>query len=288
MGSTQSLLSPDVVVAGALVVGTVTAATYGVYSRGSESKASSSTSSTDTGTSSKKKKKSGAEKEKAREDAAFNKALADANKAKSPTQVVPFPSIVPGTFDSDAAASLLAPTPQKPSAKKAKKKVKKTGSSGTEEQERLRESAAPVIAPVETTPTPEPPVATSSKKKKRKGTKKSVAVGKENAQTSENDPTSAKGVGSTTRPQALAESYVLSDAPEDASWTRVTSRRKNAGATDVDIHTSDTNATRTTSATADTTEDDDGEAEEEKPADTPRRTLAERMLPRPRKTGVEE
>lgn len=293
MGSSQSVLTPEVAVAGAVVVGTVSAAAYGFYSRSSSSGTASGSAESGTSAISKKKKKSAADKEKAREDAEFDKALAAVSKAKAPAQVVPFPAVVPGTFDSDAAAAMLAPSPQKPSVKRAKKKkAKKVGVVGDDEQDEdsQAEPAAPSAPISETTPTPELPTATGSKKKKRKGVKGGAAADGGSVPASKNAISSATGSGGASRVQGLAESYVLSDAPDDSSWTRVTSRRRGAGATETDLLTSDTNATQT-STTQENTEDDGEEEDDEdegKPADTPRKPLAERLLPRARKTGVEE
>lgn len=298
MGSSQSILTPEVAVAGAVVAGTVSAAAYGLYAKNAASGAGSTSSSGEpnsgSSASSKKKKKSAADKEKARVDAEFEKALAVANKenatkAKAPAHVVAFPSVVPGTFDSDAAAAMLAPSPQKPSAKKAKKKkAKKASAVGDESQdeESQAEAVASTVPVVETTPTPEPPAA--ALKKKRKGARGGAAADGRKDTSSKGTLGTGVSTGGPSRAQGLAESYVLSEAPEDASWTRVTSRRRGAGTVDTDFLTSDTNVTQTT--TTESTEDD-GEEEEEgrkQSADTPRRPLAERMLPKPRKTGVEE
>ncbi|THH03277.1 hypothetical protein EW145_g6383, partial [Phellinidium pouzarii] len=87
---------------------------------------------------------------------------------------------------------------------------------------------------------------------------------------------------------APAISLTTSDAPEDASWTRVSTRKRAEAntTTEAELLTSDTNLTTSVTGPENTEEE---EEEEESAQDSEnRKTFAERMLPRPRKTGVED
>ena len=92
--------------------------------------------------------------------------------------------------------------------------------------------------------------------------------------------------------QLLGMSVTLSDAQddEDESWTRVSTRKKGGpsvkptASTEGELLTSDTNITTSvTDQDNDNTEDESSVQELED-----NKTFAEKMLPRPKKTGVEE
>ena len=169
------------------------------------------------------------------------------HKADEPTAtpiVVPFPPVVPGSFEGDAQAQAAA------KAKPKKKKAKKTTHSGASPAPRAddAQSESSATAPESSTPVPRP---------KRKS------------------------------PPVL---------DNDGPWTRVESRKKPARAQEattstslsVEQVTSDPGITTSVTGTSEPTEDEqEAEGASEREPEN-RRTLAERLLPKPRKTKVEE
>jgi hypothetical protein len=121
----------------------------------------------------------------------------------------------------------------------------------------------------ELTPKPESaPSAAASKPKKKKKSAKSASGGAE---------THAVSAGPSL--QAMTAASESSSGANDGAWTRVETRRRGAGATGPAGVLSDG---LTTSVTG--TEDEQESAVET----VKQRTLAERLLPTGRKTGVEE
>jgi hypothetical protein len=186
----------------------------------------------------------------------------------SPPVVVAFPDVVPGGFDAPSAA---APTPALESAEQGE------------------------------------PVASAAKKSKKKKAKKPAAAGTLGVVTDDQSdaasstagpsqpavpPASASAPGRKASKKSLAQT-----AAEDAeSWTRVETRKKSVKGVDGAPVSSDagitTEVTGTSSpATAGTdagTEAESGNDEGAMRKEETRRPLAERLLPKPRKTGVDE
>ena len=165
--------------------------------------------------------------------------------------VVPFPAVVPGGFESAPAdtESFELPTAK---AKAKKKKGKKAATPAASATQRAvpadAQSESSATAPESSTPVPRP---------KRKS------------------------------PPVL---------DNDGPWTRVESRKKPARAQEattstslsVEQVTSDTGITTSVTGTSEPTEDEqEAEGASEREPEN-RRTLAERLLPKPRKTKVEE
>lgn len=291
MGAAQSSIPTEVAVVGAIVAGGITA--YGVYSRNANVPPDSKSSS---GAKASGKKGKGKKKAESKADADFEKIIAAANKenaaAAANTRVVRAPDVVPGTFDFNPTSNSESDTKEK---KTRKKKGKKGAAGAGNSGESQMATSSSVVASKEETPVrPEqvvvpqavqanPPAqpSQSSKKNKKRKTK--------------------SGASASTSSDPLVASIDLSDAGDDASWTRVSTRKKNtastsenppssiagASSTDAELLTSDTNLT-SGATDPDLTETEEEDAGIRKADTVTRKTFAERMLPRPRKTGVEE
>ncbi|KAL5531674.1 hypothetical protein ACEPAG_4551 [Sanghuangporus baumii] len=263
------------------------------------------------------------------------KAEADAERARAEARrVSTSKGLIPGAFDAEQArdldvasnAGLSSDVEGKGGARERKRKKGKKaaitgGGGGSDKKEAAPAPTVSTSASTKPTETPAGPTGangTSKKSKKRKGTSKAVEpsaaplppeTSLSAAKTGTSKPSNASS--SSHSSQALAVSLTLSDAPEDASWTRVSTRKKAAlsssqqqggkkqqigsvpgaaGQTDAELLTSDTNLT-----TSGVTDPENNTEEEEEDGDggsvrepENRRTFAERMLPRPRKTGVED
>lgn len=268
MGSVQSAFSSKYVVPGLVAVGGAAVYLYLQQSRSSPLPKVQAPSSK--GSRSKKSKKVDTDSEF---DEILAAAKAEAEKAQP--RVVAFPEIIPGSFDSDAS------TPGTTGAAKEKKnKRKKSKKSATPEvgATKVDEAAQTMLVqPTSTEVASEPDVVVKKKEKKKK-TKKAAS------QPAPGEIGNAKPVAG---PSGGAPS---SDAsPDDNAWTRVEPRRHPLSQSMTgDILTSDTNLTTSVtdsaSTTTEKTEDEDGEEYEPEH----RRTFVERMLPKPRKLGVEE
>lgn len=189
--------------------------------------------------------------------------------------------------------------PQQPSEKKSKKKKKAAApsASATEVEPTVVRFPAVVpggfdaAGPAESTPAPAPAAAAAKQKKKKKSKKPATAAGIPLDAQSDSSATAPESSTPAARPQAKRKSTpVLDDGP----WTRVESRKRTTpapaagssaapelerAASDVGITTS---VTGTSSPVAERTED------EQPGSEAQRRTLAERLQPKPRKTHVEE
>jgi len=214
-------------------------------------------------------------------------------KAQEP-QVVE--KVVPGQFD-DVTPTPVSATPQPPPTKKSKKKKK----GKAVEQPPSEPESAPVSSAIDY-------LSESSIKEAGKKAKKQQPQGGE--QQASAIPSSS-GVTSTPAPQLtrpLQQSMTSIDT--DGSWTRVgRGKGKSAGgASQSAPPTSTTTSDAATSPTADsspvtglstaaTLDEERGEEasfllnvneRERDSGDNNRRTLAEKLLPKPRKTGVDE
>ncbi|KAG6860824.1 hypothetical protein C0995_007155 [Termitomyces sp. Mi166 len=272
MGSSQSILSPEAAAAIAVVAGAVG---FGYSQFGPSGATSNTPTSTEaSGKKGKKKKKASVQSSSPSEPSA----------PSPPTSiVVPFPKVLPGGFDGTMTPEPEAASPEAPKSTKAKKKKKsKLTNSATSKQPdsaRLSQTESKGKAP---SSTPSPDKAKPTTKDKGKQT----------------TPPSASAISSpeaTTRHLNKVQSSVSIDT--DGSWTRVESRRNKSGRS-VDVTTTSASdadpATGTSSPVAERTDvdleadvDDDDHFYTRSSNPEQRRPLAERMLPKPRRTGVE-
>lgn len=346
MGSAQSVVSPEILTAGAVAAGTAVTA-YGFKSGWFSSKvedksqasskeernqgAGHSTASLGAKVpgSKKSKKKAKAKSAKSATSANNNNSTSDTDEfdrvlaaataenaravpshGAAPSRVVAFPDVVPGAFDSPEPDAASRPAPageKKPRKKKGKKgaaaaslavplsTVASTSTSEAESQpgSQLFGITSPENSIVHVVSLGATSAPISKKEKKRKGPVKTEGTDAPPAGVT--PPSGASGISSSTKPSPI----------DTESWTRVGSRKRSAkqprsaglGESDPGLLTSDTNLT--TSVTDNTTEstdkaidDTDGDGEDSalsSPLVTEnRRTFVEKMLPKPRRTGVEE
>lgn len=217
-----------------------------------------------------------------------------ATKSKEP-QVVE--KVIPGQFDSATPT-----TPQSPPAKKSKKKKGKAAVARPPSEPPSEPASAPVSSAIDYLSE------SSIKEAGKKAKKQQPQGGQPQPPMTSSSPVTATPAPQLTRP--LKQSTTSIDT--DGSWTRVgRSKGKSTGdpshsAAPTSTTTSDAGMT-TTSPTADSSpvtglstsatldEDRGGEeasfllnANERESGDNNRRTLAEKLLPKPRKTGVDE
>ncbi|OCH96389.1 hypothetical protein OBBRIDRAFT_787464 [Obba rivulosa] len=259
MGSAQSVLTPQTTAAALVVAGAVV---YGYAQYGSQ-QAPASGPGTTSSKKGKKKKQAGAQSDTAGADSAGS------SKAEAVTpqaNVVSFPPVVPGDFDAPATTTDIEPTAKTSKSKKKKGKKASTPAGGVP-----RAAAADALSDSSAT-APESSSARPSATRKKNG-----------------------GIKASTVPHVDTEE----------SWTRVEPRRRttpqqavqvegsSSAAHPREVSTSDagvtTSVTDNSSPIAERTEDDEnlayfggGQASEN------RKTLAEKLLPRPRKTGVDD
>ena len=246
-------------------------------------------------------------------DADFEKVIADAKKtneaavvaaAAKETKTRASLDVVPGAFDQQGVVST---SEAEGTGKKArKKKAKKTATipaATTTATTTLAASSSTIVNPPPVVPVPvessesnEAPRA-GKKDKKRKNAKAAVPASTTQPSVSAKSGGSSsvkasQNVESISSSQLLGMSVTLSDAQddEDESWTRVSTRKKGGpsvkptASTEGELLTSDTNITTSvTDQDNDNTEDESSVQELED-----NKTFAEKMLPRPKKTGVEE
>ncbi|KZT64490.1 hypothetical protein DAEQUDRAFT_698641 [Daedalea quercina L-15889] len=198
-------------------------------------------------------------KKKSKKNPAAESALSASGEqpASKPT-VVSFPPVVPGSFDASSALADTEPTPEPaPKAGKSKKKKgKKAGAGVSRPVDAMSESSATA---------PESPNAAPAR------------------------PTAKSRKTPTPKPAPAPP-----PVDTDGSWTRVEPKRRKdpQEATPLDAGTSDAGIT-TTSITGNSSptvpaSDDEEAADTKASTSDNRRTFAERMLPKPRKTGVED
>ncbi|KAF5368715.1 hypothetical protein D9615_010318 [Tricholomella constricta] len=263
MGSSQSILSSEAVVTFVVVAGAVGLG-YKQLAPAAKAKAPSTASPAPKG------------KKKAKKHTA-----SQASPPPSPA-VVSFPAVLPGGFDGDGptleADTVPAPEPKRPKSKKKKSK--------------LASSTTPTQADA---PAPIPDSSVKSKK------------GKTTQNTPPLPPPSTSTAASSPEIRALKHSIQSSASIDtDGSWTRVEPRRSRAPGTSAAELTTTTATTTsaseadaptpgTASPVADRTDDNDNDNDNDndhgfvaRSVPDSRRTLAERLLPKPRKTGVDE
>lgn len=326
MGVVQSSVNSEVLIAGAAVaVGSLT--TIGLYARNAKKQdaqklhTSADSSANDAasrslapGTSGEKKGKGKKRKGKDQKDsdAEFDRILATAResnaKSTASVGVVSFPQVavtaVPGAFDQSSAADDSEAVA--PKEKKAKRKKGKKGASpappGGEGSRTLAASmvtspdSSIIHVPSDTPAEPERPAPASKKERKKRAAK---AVDTTQTQAT---PKAVKVSAPASSSGVDAGPSVSTSATDDASWTRVESRKrgtnpttthgKHPSTTDAELLTSDTNIT--TSVTGETESEEGANTEDEieesaqHQSSGNRKTFAEKMLGKPRKTGVEE
>ncbi|KAG5719198.1 hypothetical protein E4T56_gene11766 [Termitomyces sp. T112] len=270
MGSSQSILSPEAAIAVAVVAGAV-----GVgYSQFGPSGATSSSS---TGT-----EASGKKGKKKKRSSARTSPVPEPSEPSSTSPapiVVPFPTVIPGGLDDSTTPELEALSFDAPKSTKSKRKKKtKLASSATSKRP---DSARPSQTE-------------SSNAKASRSTPSTYNDTKiEGKRTTPPSTSATSSPEFTNRQLGKAQSSISVDT--DSSWTRVGSRRIKSGRS-VDINTNSTSeadpATGTSSPVAKPTDidadvDEDDHFYTRSSNSEQRRPLAERMLPKPRKTGVE-
>jgi hypothetical protein len=222
-----------------------------------------------------------------------------ATKSKEPHVVE---KVIPGQFDSGTPTPASA-TPQPPPSKKSKKKKGKAAVARTPSEPPSEPASAPVSSAIDYLSE------SSIKEAGKKPKKQQPQGGQPQPPMTSSSTVTAMLASQLTRP--LQQSTTSIDT--DGSWTRVgRGKGKSAGgashsAAPTSTTTSDAGMT-TTSPTADsspvtglstaaTLDDDRGEEasfllnvneRERDSSDNNRRTLAEKLLPKPRKTGVDE
>ncbi|PCH36269.1 hypothetical protein WOLCODRAFT_166799 [Wolfiporia cocos MD-104 SS10] len=252
MGSSQSIVS-GTGIAAVLAAGAVAVAYNYTTSHHADSQAPAPPPPSSSKSDKKKKKQGSADASPAQPQPA----------AANPT-VVPFPQVVPGDFDAPSEAR-DSEQPARPKASKAKKKkAKKAGTPG----------------PATPRPAPDDSLSESS----------ATAPESRHAPAQARPTPSKTRKGSTPKPQPQ---------DTDGSWTRVDSKKRTpaqqqqqppAGTTASDAGVTTTSLTGTSSPTAGMTESEAsvGPSAETSSAPENRRTLAEKLLPKPRKTGVDD
>lgn len=253
MGSSQSLLSPEAVITALVVAGAVGLGYQKINARVAPTSGGG-------GGAKKDKKKKRAPK--------VDNPPVEASSAAIPT-VVAFPAVIPGGFET---ADTHEDEPAGPKPKKAKKKKAK--------------SATPAASTTTSTSNSQviPPPA---------------AAGYNSASSVEPSQRKAKRTHQTSSSSSQHNRPLQSSISidTDGSWTRVESGHRSRGAASTsegpsaEVTTSDagitTPVTGNSSPLAERTEDE-GLLYSTRDSPGNRRTLAEKMLPKPRKTGVDE
>ncbi|KAH9893294.1 hypothetical protein C8Q73DRAFT_791165 [Cubamyces lactineus] len=258
MGSAQSLVSA------AAVLAIVSAIAYGFARPGDPTASLPSSSGTQVpvaSTSSKKKQK------KKPANSAATAALSDAKESvPAEPNVVSFPPVVPGEF---APSSEPADQPQSgASAAKAAKKKKKT-----------KKASSPVPQDAQSESSATAPESSTARKPRKSATPKPAAAAVEEGWTK----VETKKKTATTQRTGDGQGAASSSAPDRPQPPEIST-------SDAGITTSVT--TGNSSPVTERTEDEAAHSSllAESSAATPenRRTLAEKLLPKPRKTGVED
>ncbi|KAF9465523.1 hypothetical protein BDZ94DRAFT_349434 [Collybia nuda] len=261
MGSAQSLMSSEaaltaIVVAGAVGIGYQKMNATAETAKGSPTSASGGT-------------EGGGKKDKKKKKGEKSGHIPVEPPSTTVPTVVPLPTVIPGGFETPGTHE-DAPADSKP--KKAKNKKKK-GKAATPTASTTNTTTNSQVIPPPAAPKSEPSVEPSQRKAKRN-----------------QQPPSASS--QLNRP---LQSSISIDT--DGSWTRVESGRRSRGAASAsegpsaEVTSSDagitTPVTGNSSPIAERTEDE-GLLYTSRNSPENRRTLAERMLPKPRKTGVDD
>lgn len=289
MGSTQSYLSPEVIVTAAVVAGAVGFGYKQVASSSDSSAPSAISGPLDRGTGGKKGKKKA-------------NAAGTVQTPDSQISVVPFPVVVPGQFDDEASEISpgigLEASASSSKSKKGKKKagkavsVREKDTAGIEslvEEAVVSPAAAVTLADSNASP------ANSKKKKRQPSSQNNIANSSppfSGPAATVNAPPPPKTNSSTRKLEKSTTSLASLATESDGEWTRVSRRVDKPGTSSAAGAVSDVGHTTTTgtSSPIDTRTEEGEEEEEEEPMSGPgeRHPLANRLLPKPRKTGVEE
>lgn len=270
MGSAQSYISPEAAVTVAVVAGAIGLG----YTQLAPSTSNPNSVS---GVAPEGPQKKGKKKKQAKAGVVSGDISETGSASKSqgfpPPRVVAFPEVIPGQFDAAPAAVSDSPAQEATASSKSKKTKKKKGKAA---------SAEPVAQPPST-------VVDYSSETSIKAKPKSV----KRPLPQELPPASSSKL---TRP--LQQSTTSIDT--DGSWTRVGSHRHGPAANSADADSAPSAEPTTSDAgiTPSVTGDSSPVAERaddasflltapQSPGDN-RRTLAEKLLPKPRKTGVDE
>lgn len=291
MGSTQSYLSPEVIVTAAVVAGAVGFGYKQVTSSSDSSAPSTISGPLDRGTGGKKGKKKA-------------NAAGTVKAPDSQVSVVPFPAVVPGQFDDEASETLPGKGLEASASSSKSKKGKKKAGKVVSIQEK---DAASIDSPVEvaivspaaviTLADSNPPHANSKKKKRQSSSQNNIAKSSPPSSglpaAAATAPLPLKTDSSTRKLEKSTASLASLATESDGEWTRVSRRVDKPGTSSAAGAVSDFGHTTTTgtSSPIDTrTEEGEGEEEEEELMSGPgeRHPLAKRLLTKPRKTGVEE
>ncbi|KAL1686731.1 hypothetical protein GGG16DRAFT_96601, partial [Schizophyllum commune] len=249
MGAAQSQIPSEVVVAAAVIAGAAGVG-YSLRSGGT----ATAESATDAGSHPAPSKKS----KKKKAGAAAASPAPEPEKAAAPEpKVVGFPDVIPGQFEAEAVVP-DAPQPQTAGKKKQKKKKGKgaaAAASGADTADSRPTTPAPAPVPSPAPPPPAPSAAPKGKKAKKQQSKPD-----------------------------MSQSFAAIDT--DGEWTRVESRRGKA-ATGAPAGTSASETGATSSITGTESPVAERTEEEESESDAPK-TLAEKLVPKAPKTGVED
>lgn len=269
MGSSQSYLSPEAALTVAVVAGAVGLG-YTQMSQVSKPGLSSS-SSEDVSTDKRKSKRKKQAKQAKTADPNIPSDISAAAQAQVTPVVIPFPEVIPGQFDKTPIVAAESPSTRDATSKPKKSKKKKTKIS---------------------TPDTTAPAVSSSVENQSESSSPSSPKPKGKRSPPQTSPTS-----SSILARPLQQSTVSIDT--DGSWTRVESRRKPSSAVEgpagpsADPTTSDagitSSVTGNSSPVAERTDDDDSVfLTHVRDSTEPRRTLAEKLAPKPNKTAVDE
>ncbi|KAL1755489.1 hypothetical protein FB107DRAFT_262208 [Schizophyllum commune] len=252
MGAAQSQIPSEVVVAAAVIAGAAGVG-YSLRSGGASAEPASEQT-TDAGSRPAPSKKS----KKKKAGAAAASPAPEPEKAAAPEpKVVGFPDVIPGQFEAEPVVP-DAPQPQTAGKKKQKKKKGKgaaAAASGADTADSRPTTPAPAPAPSPAPPPPAPSAAPKGKKAKKQQSKPD-----------------------------MSQSFAAIDT--DGEWTRVESRRGKA-ATGAPAGTSASETGATSSITGTESPVAERTEEEESESDAPK-TLAEKLVPKAPKTGVED
>ncbi|KAF8832524.1 hypothetical protein F5879DRAFT_943572 [Lentinula edodes] len=302
MGTTQSYLSPEALVTAAVVAGAVG---FGYKQVTSSEPANGSTSPKTVGGGGGKKGKG---KKKPNTTSGTSTPITEGIKTPENISILPFPAVVPGQFDDGAPDSSAGSGAEgKPKAKKGKKKK-----AGKAADAQAKSSAAPDTAVEESVVSPAAAAAladsnsshvtnsstklsTKSKKKKQQAPSQVKPSASFSSTSTRDVPTPSKANTAQQLQESTASLASLA-TDTDGEWTRVTHRADKIHTSSIAGGTSDvgqaTSITTGSSSPVDTRteEEEDGEDEEEDVlgGSSERHPLAKRLLPKPRKTGVED
>ncbi|KAJ3809659.1 hypothetical protein F5876DRAFT_89324 [Lentinula aff. lateritia] len=291
MGTTQSYLSPEALVTAAVVAGAVG---FG-YKQVTSSEPAHDSTSPKTGGGGGGKKGKG--KKKTNTTSGTSTPITESVTPEN-ISILPFPAVVPGQFDDGAPdSSADSGAEGKPKARKGKKKK-----AGKAADAQAKSSAGPdtVVEESESVVSPAAAAAladSNSSHVTNSSAKLSTKSKKKKQQSPSQDKPSASFSTDTVQQLQESTASLASLATDtDGEWTRVSHRADKIHTSSIAGGTSDvgqaTSITTGSSSPVDTRteEDDDGEDEEVDvlSGSSERHPLAKRLLPKPRKTGVEE